>query len=315
MSQASASATTSNQMSLLSWFLLLLLGCLWGGAFFSAKIAVSQIPALPLVFLRVFIASIALWAYAAVAGIAVRLTYRDIPIFLLLGLINNVLPFSLLFWSQQYIPSGLAAVLNAFTPIFTMLLAQIATSDERLSVAKVVAAILGLGGVAVLVGQDAFAGEAGVFLPQVLCLTAALSYAFAFMLAKRMQGYSTYTLAAGQLTGASVLLIPVLFISWNPGQSIALVELASVSSGVWVAVGALALVCTAACYLIYFKLIRDAGSTNASLVTLIVPLSAILLGYVFLGEKLQVNHWIGGALIFTALLLISGRIKLGRNRA
>ncbi|WP_208976291.1 DMT family transporter [Polycladidibacter stylochi] len=305
------------QMTLLSWALLLTLGTLWGGAFFTAKIAVMEIPALPLVFLRVFFAAIALWLYAAIAGIALRLTIKDIPIFLLLGLINNVVPFTLLFWSQQYIPSGLAAVLNAFTPIFTMLLAQLATSDERLTAAKLVAALFGIAGVAILMGQDAFSKSNGMLLPQILCLTAALSYAFAFMLAKRMQQYSTYTLATGQLSASTLILSPSLFVGWAPGQSMFLFELANISLTVWIAVAVLAIVCTAACFLIYFKLVRDAGSTNTSLVTLIIPLSAIVLGYVFLGEQLQQNHWIGGAFIFFALLLISGKLprKLFWKRA
>ncbi|MDX5595406.1 DMT family transporter [Pseudovibrio sp. SPO723] len=293
--------TQAPKLDLIALAMLLCLSLLWGGSFFLAKIAVAFLPPLTLVFFRVFIAACTLWAVLLILGKRLPL-HGSWPLkFLALGLINNVIPFSLLFWGQQHIASGLASVLNAFTPIFTMLVAHQMTQDERLSGAKILAGFVGICGVAVMLGADALLGDTYRILPQIACLGAALSYAFAATMAKRLKALPPLSIATGQLTGSTIILLPVILMTTSSS------ELATVPINTWAAVVMLAVVSTALAYLLYFRILQRAGATNAALVTFLVPVSAIMLGAVFLHERLEANQWLGIALIALALLIMDGR--------
>ncbi|MTI16611.1 DMT family transporter [Rhodobacteraceae bacterium RKSG542] len=291
-----------NKPTLQFWLLLSFLAFIWGGAFFLAKLSVSEVPPILLVFFRVSIAGVCLWMIVALRGSALGLTLAILPNFLVLGMLNNVIPFGLLFWGQQSIGAGLASVLNAFTPVFTMVLAQLFTSNEKLTPLKLGAAFLGVLGVAVMTGVDAFTGSSDTVLPQLACLGAALSYATAFIFIRRMANVPPLTLAIGQLTSSTLILLPIVLL----GGDIAVAT--NISWEIWGAIAALAVISTALAYLIFFRLISMGGSTNTSLVTFLVPVSAILLGTAFLDERLALNQWTGIALIMLALLLIDGRI-------
>ena len=174
-----------------TWGLLVLLGVIWGGAFFLARVAVAEIPPLLLVAFRVALAGLALHIVLLAAGrtlLAHRHRWRD---FLGLGLLNNAVPFSLLFVGQTELSAGLASILNATTPIWTVLIAHALTSDERLSAPKLAGVLLGFAGVAVMLGPAAFGGgtEAdGPPLWAMACVVAgAASYALASIFAKRFR--------------------------------------------------------------------------------------------------------------------------------
>lgn len=294
--------TPAPKIDFVSAAMLLCLSLLWGGSFFLAKIAVEFMPPVTLVFFRVLIAATILWLVLAVFGESLPL-HGSWPLkFLGLGLVNNVIPFSLLFWGQQHIASGLASVLNAFTPIFTMLVAHQMTRDERLSTAKVLAGLIGICGVALMLGADAVLGATERIVPQVACLGAALSYAIAATMAKRLKALPPLTIATGQLSGSTVILAPLILFTTSPTQ------LATVPSQIWGAIAVLAILSTALAYLLYFRILQRAGATNAALVTFLVPVSAILLGTVFLNERLEPNQWIGIVLIALALLIMDGRL-------
>ncbi|SFU12104.1 EamA-like transporter family protein [Pseudovibrio denitrificans] len=292
----------AQKLDWLAWSIHLLLGTLWGGAFFFAKIAVAALDPVTLVFLRVAIAATAMWCFLLVTRQSIPLTAKWIGSFLLLGFMNNVVPFSLIFWGQQYIASGLASVLNAFTPIFTMIVMQILSNEEKLTVTKLIAAIIGIIGVAIMVGSDALSGASNQVLPQLAVLGAALSYAFGAFIIMRLKKLPPAALATGQLTASTILLIPAL-IYMAPTQ-----QLMAASALTWSSVLVLALACTAFAYILYFQLFKLAGATNAASVTLLIPVSAIILGAIFLNERLEPNHWLGMAAIFIALLLIDGRL-------
>lgn len=287
------------------WSWLLSLSLLWGGSFFFAKVAVIELGPFTVVFARVGMAAVALNLVLAVS--ARSLFRRSTPwtAFLVMGLLNNALPFGLIFWGQREIASGLAAILNATTPLFTVIVAQYLTRDEKITGQKLAALIAGLTGVVVLVGPDFVLNTAASVTGQLACLAAALSYAFAGIWGRRFQqmGVAPLEAAAGQVTASTLLILPIMLFVDHPWTLPAPPSLA-----VWLALAGLALLSTALAYVLYFRILAIAGATNLLLVTFLIPVSAILLGWLFLGERLELRHFAGMALIGAGLALIDGRI-------
>lgn len=301
-----------HRMALGTWSLLGLLGLIWGGSFFFARIAIQHVPALTLVLLRVALAALALHIYVfGRYGI-----YRELQArwrqFLLLGLINNAIPHTFIFLGQTQIGAGLAAILNATTPVWTVLIANALTHDEKLSLAKITGCLLGLAGTAALIGPSALPGltTSGSNIPLwalLFPLIAAISYGFAATYGKRFRGVAAPVTAAGQLTASTLIMLPLAVIIDAPWHSQA-PPLTSV-----LAVLALALLSTAYAYILFFHIMSRAGATNTSLVTLLVPPSAILLGFLFLGETLEPTDIAGMLLITAGLVVLDGRILPGRR--
>ncbi len=284
------------------WLLVLLLGALWGGSFFFARIAVAEIAPLTLVFLRVAIAAAMLHLVLLVAGPSFRVALPRLGSYAVLSLFNNIIPFSLIFAGQTEIGAGLAAVLNATTPFWTALIAARATPDERLTLAKVGGIVLGIAGTGVMIVPGLAAGLGGPVWAKLAIVGAALSYAVGVIFARRFGGMPPTVTATAQLTISSLVMAPVALLSGGAGGAIA------ASAGAWSAVVALALVSTAFAYIIYFRLVGTVGATNASLVTLVVPVFAVLLGAVFLSERLEPFELGGMLLIGIGLAVIDGRI-------
>ena len=294
-------------MSARDWAKLLLLGVIWGGSFFFVHIAVAEIAPLKLVLFRVMIAACALHVYLLVRGPSFRLALPLAGILFGLSLLNNVIPFSLIFLGQTELGAGLASVLNATTPFWTLIVANMMTSDEKLNWNKLAGIALGICGTAVMIGPGLVAGLGGPVWAKLALIGASLSYALALMVARRLRGVPPAIVATGQLTASTIIMIPIVLIVHGTGG------LFAASAGTWAAVFALALISTAFAYLLYFGLVASAGATNTSLVTLIVPASAILLGVTFLGEHLEAFELGGMALIALGLVTIDGR--LFRRRA
>ena len=290
------------------WTQLLILGAIWGGSFFFARIAVMEIPPITLVLLRVGIAAVALHLWLAATGQSFAPALRMAGPLFLLSLANNVIPFSLIFMGQTELGAGLASVLNATTPFWTALVASAFLADERLTANKMAGVLVGIAGTAMTVGPGLLAGLGGPAWAKLFLVGASLSYAFAFILAKRITGLAPQLVATGQLTASTLVMLPVAILV-DGGQG-----LASASAASWSAVFGLALLATAVAYILYFRIVAAAGASNASLVTLIVPASAILLGAVFLGERLEAFELAGLALIACGLLVIDGRVFRRRRR-
>ncbi|WP_192243216.1 DMT family transporter [Mesorhizobium silamurunense] len=301
MTITAGAAATRGPMTLKDWAQLLLLGAIWGGSFFFARIAVSEIHPLALVLFRVAIAAAALQLYLAIRGPSFRLAFPYAGLFFLLALTNNVVPFSLIFAGQTELGAGVASVLNATTPFWTLILANALTTDEKLSWNKLAGIALGVAGTAVMIGPGLAAGLGGPVWAKFALIGASLSYAVALMVARRFNGVPSPVIATGQLTASTVIMIPVVLAHGPAG-------LFSASPPVWAAVLGLALLSTAFAYILYFNLVASAGATNASLVTLIVPVSAVLLGFLFLGERLQLFEMGGMVLIGLGLITIDGRL-------
>lgn len=286
------------------WAMLLALAALWGGSFFCNGVAVRELPSLTLVWLRVALAAVTLL-------LALRLLGQRLPrdrslwaAFFGMGLLNNVLPFFLIVWGQHRIASGLASILNATTPLFTVLLAHWLTPDEKLTPLKAGGVVLGFAGVAVMIGPDAWDGVGAGVLAELACIAGALCYAVAGIFGRRFRqsGVGPLVTATGQVSASALLLLPLVLLVDRPWA------LAPPHAATWGAVLAVAMLSTALAYVLYFRILATAGATNLLLVTFLIPLSAILLGALVLNETLLLRHFAGLALIGGGLGCIDGRL-------
>ncbi|WP_218915868.1 DMT family transporter [Sphingomonas jaspsi] len=300
----SPKAAPSLRMGRAEWAMLGLLALIWGSAFLFIKVAVAAFDPLTYVWIRLVIAATALAVILRVSGHRLRLPATVWASVGVLALLNNVVPFLLFGWGTQHIASGLAAILQATTPIFGVLAAHVATTDERLTRARLIGVTVGFGGVAAMIGPQ-IAGDGGNhLLAQLACLFASLLYALAGIFARRFKalGVNPMQLAAAQFIAGAIMLAPVALLF---GQSLATLPS---SWEAWGSVVTLSLLCSALAYIIFFRLIERAGATNSLLVTLLVPPVAIVVGSIVLGEHLALNQLSGLLLIAGGLAIIDGRV-------
>ena len=289
------------------WFMLLTLSVLWGSSFLFFALLAAELPILTVVLGRVGLAALALNLLLFLRGTPM---VRAMPwrAFAVMGLLNNVVPFLLFAFAVTRIPSGFAAILNATTPIFTVLAAHALTRDEKLGGSKMIGVASGFAGVVVLVGPGLLAdlGQADV-LGQASCLLAALSYAFAGLYGRRFRGLAPLHVATGQITASTALVLPFALIVdrfW---------ALPMPSAAAWGALAGIALLCTAVAYILYFAILARAGATNLLLVTFLLPASALLLGALVLAEPVTPRALAGMALMGMGLVAIDGRMLPGRR--
>ncbi|AKH99553.1 EamA-like transporter family [Hoeflea sp. IMCC20628] len=300
--------TANRSMDLATWGLLVLLGFIWGGSFFFGRIAVQHVPPMTLVLFRVGLAAIALHlAFGRVPGFYQTLSNRWREL-LIMGLINNAIPFTLIFLGQTEIGSGLASILNATTPVWAVLVAQVLTTDEKITPAKLIGCGLGLAGMVLLIGPSALGLTDSPLWAMLAVVGAAVSYGFAATFGKRFKGVSPRITATGQLTASSLIMLPLALVVDQPWT------LPVPPINVMAAILALALVSTAFAYIVFFRILSVAGATSASLVTLLVPPAAILLGILFLGETLSLTEALGLGLIALGLLSLDNRLAIKRSR-
>jgi len=286
-------------MTASDWAALAVLSVVWGGSFLFIGVVVKELPPLTIVALRVAMAAAALQIALRIMGVPLPWERRLWTAFLGMGILNNAIPFTLIAWGQGYIGSGLASILNATTPLFTVLVAHVLTVDERLTARR----LAGFLGVAVMIGASAIhSGHANVSA-QLAVLGAAISYAFAGVFGRRfnVMGIAPLATAAGQVTASSAILLPLALIVDRPWA------LPMPGAGAVLSLVSLALISTAFAYILFFRLLARAGATNAGLVTFLIPVSAILFGVLVLNETLESRHVAGMALIGAGLVLIDGR--------
>jgi drug/metabolite transporter (DMT)-like permease len=286
------------------WAILGALALIWGGAFFLIGVAVRHVPPFTYVLLRLSTAAAAMWAMLAWRRERLALPSEAWSAIILLALLNNALPFTLFGWAQTHIASGLASILNATTPIWGVIVAHVFTSDERITPRKLAGVLVGFGGVALMIGPGLLSSLGGGVLAELACVVAALAYALAGVWARRFRtmGVSPFGVTTGQLTVGAAMMLPVALIGDQPWtRALPPIE-------AWAAIATLAVVCTAVGYVLYFRLIDRAGATNALLVTLLVPPTAILLGVLFLGEIIAPLDFVGLGLIALGLAAIDGRL-------
>lgn len=289
-------------MSRSQWMLLILLSLLWGGTFPFIGIAVKELPTLTIVLGRVALAAAVLVPVALLAGHKLPTTLAGWKPFAVMSLLNNVIPFTLIALGQREIAAGLASVLNATTPLFSVLVGWAIAGDGRLPANKIAGVLLGLAGVAVLVGPDAMMGNASSVFGMGCLLGAALSYGFSAVWGRRFQGTPALVPAAAQLVCSTIVLAPVALIVDQPWT------LPTPSPLTIKAMLGLAILSTALAYILFFRIISVSGPLNAMLVTLLIPVSGIALGHVLLGEPIVGRQLLGATIIGLSLLLIDGRV-------
>jgi len=288
-------------MGFQEWGLIILLSILWGGSFFFVGVAVKEMPPLTIVLCRVALASVILLAVVHLKGDKMPSSPGLWGGFIIMGALNNLIPFSLIVWGQTHIESGLASILNGTTPIFSVVLAHFLTKEERLASNRVTGVLIGWIGVAMLIGIESLRGFGIEVIGQIAVLGAAFSYACAAIYGRRFKGLSPLVVATGMLCGSTIMITPLaLFVDqpWNLSPSVLTM----------MALFGLAAISTSLAYIIYFRVLSTAGPTNLLLVTFLIPLSAILLGVMVLGEQLDWNAFVGMGLIFIGLIAIDGRL-------
>ncbi|TCU74949.1 drug/metabolite transporter (DMT)-like permease [Bradyrhizobium sp. R2.2-H] len=290
----------ANRIDARDWSLLCVLSILWGGSFFFNGAALRELPPLTLVFLRVGLGAAILLPLLRMQGIGFPEGMAGWKPFVAIGLLNNVIPFSLIVIGQTFIPSGLASILNATTPMFAVLV-MAAAGEEALQMRRVAGVALGLFGVIILRGWGIEA-RPGQGLGILLCLGGALSYGFAALAARRLLKDSPpLGTATFQLMASTVMMAIIAGAVEQPWQ------LAIPSLTTWLAVLGLAALSTALAYIVFFQIVRRSGASNVMLVTLLIPVTAILLGWLVLGESISMREIAGAIVIGSALLVIDGR--------
>ena len=282
------------------WILLCILSLLWGGSFFFTKIVLRDLQPFTVVLGRVNLAAIALIAFIYLSGQQIPVSLQTWRAFLAMGTLNNLIPFSLIVWGQTQIDTSLAAILNATTPLFSVVLTHLLTNDERLTTNRLFGVLIGLCGVVVLVGPEVLHGIKLQSLGLFAIIGAAFSYGCAGIYGRRFQKLSPVVVSAGILTSTTVMILPLALILEQPWAI-------RPSTITWVALLILGLFNTAIAYLIYFRILAVAGATNLSLVTFLIPISALLLGVFILGERLDWTAFAGMIFIFIGLIAIDGR--------
>ncbi|MBH5397470.1 DMT family transporter [Bradyrhizobium sp. CNPSo 4010] len=289
-----------NRIDARDWSLLAVLSILWGGSFFFNGAALRELPPLTLVFLRVALGAAMLLPLLRAHGIGFPKSWADWGPFIAIGLLNNVVPFSLIVIGQTFIPSGLASILNATTPMFTVVV-MIAAGEEALQMRRLAGVAMGLAGVILLRGWG-FETRPGQGFGIVLCLSGALSYGFAALAARRLLKDSLpLGTATFQLMASTVMMAVVAGLVEQPWQ------LPIPSPTTWLAVLGLSALSTALAYIVFFQIVRRSGAGNVMLVTLLIPVTAILLGWLVLGEPISSREIAGAIVIGSALLVIDGR--------
>ena len=297
-------SATNRPMTAREWGMLLTLSLVWGGSFFFNEIAVRQLPVFTVVVCRVALAAVILLAVLRLTGQRLPRSGKVWAAFFGMGMLNNVIPFSLIVAGQQSVASGVASILNAATPLFGVIFAHLLTQDEKLTPLKLAGVIVGFLGVAVMIGPDAISGLGGNLAAQMMILAGAASYAFAGIFGRRFKamGVSPMATATGQVIASSIILLPLVLVIDRPW---------TLPAPGWDAIAALigvAAISTAFAYFLYLRILASAGATNLLLVTFLIPISAILLGTAFLSEALLPRQIAGMALIGLGLSLIDGRL-------
>lgn len=297
-------------MSASQWLWLAALSVLWGGSFFFTGYAVREIDAVTLVFFRVALAALVLLPLVYARGLSLPMLGAAWIPFAVMAILNNVIPFTSMALGQARIESGLASVINATTPVWSVLLLHLFTADERLTWNKFIGVLLGAGGVAILIGPAAFGGLNAQLTGILFLLITTGSYGCAAVWGRRLRGIPPVVTAASQLTASAIVMLPLVLIIDQPFAPGGLLSgTASWPSPTLIgAVVALAVISTACAYLIFFHILSVSGPANAMLVTLLIPISGIALGALFLDETLLPRHFIGFAVIATALIAIDGRL-------
>ena len=296
------------QMNSRAWLEMLALGAIWGGVFLAVALALKEIPVFALVTMRVGFAAAVLWIYVLIRKQQFPTGWKIWSALIVMGILNNAVPFTLLNFGQTQIESGLTSILNAGTVVFATLISAMFLKDERLTPRKLLGVALGMSGVIIVIGFQSLQTFDLRSLGQIACIGATIFYAFAGVWArKNLKGISPAVSSAGMLTGSTLVMAPITI--WLEGW-----PTWSYSSLTWLSLIYIVIIATVVAYLLYFRVLASAGASNTLLVTLVVPPIAVTLGALVLAEQLPIRSYLGFTLIALALAVIDGRLwKLARR--
>ncbi|MCK6443824.1 DMT family transporter [Elstera cyanobacteriorum] len=293
---------SSRPMSAHDWLILGILSLLWGGSFLFGRVAVAELPPFTIVLCRV-------GGGALILAVAVRAMGLSLPrdaglwgSFFVIALLSNVIPFSLIVYGQKQVGAGLASILNATTPLFALIVTHFMTEDEKLTRLRLAGVVGGFLGVTIMLGPSAVDGLSGPLLAQAAILGAAFAYGWAVWYGRRLRKLNPILAALGQLTAATLVMLPLAAVADQP-WTLALPSLPTLGS-----LAGLAALSTALAYVLYFRLLARVGAGNSSLVTFLIPPSALLMGILFLGERLTLWQVAGMLGIGFGLALVDGRL-------
>ena len=294
------------EMSPRTWLLMMLLGLIWGGTFFLSEILLLEMTPFQIVFHRVSIAAIIMVIYITWRGKRLPRDKRSWFALAVMGLLNNAIPFSAIVFGQQYITGGLAAILNSTTAFFGVMLAGLFFKDERLTFRRLIGVIMGILGVAIIIGMDVLSHLSLTSIGQLLIIVSSISYAFAGIWGRlQVKNLGVEVTATGMLISSSVwMLILATMVEGFPLEGLSLRSTAAILT--------FSVVCTAVAYLLYFAILSAAGAANLTLVTIIIPPFALMLDAFALGEWVTGQQLLGFAIIASGLLVISGKLKFRR---
>jgi drug/metabolite transporter (DMT)-like permease len=291
------------RMGAVEWGLVALQSMLWGSSYFFVAAVGSQVPALSIAAFRTLPAAAVLLAIVLSLGYRLPATLAEWRLFIGFSAFNTVLPFLLIVWGQSRATGGMAAILNATAPLFGIFLAHLLTHDERLSWSKTAGIVVGIVGVGILMGRDVLAGASADLMARLALLAAPLCYVCANIFVRRRLGaYPPFVIAVMQMLGAVVVAMPLALAIDRPWES------PMPSAAALAAIVGMGVLGSALPSLCHFTVLQRAGATNASLVTLVMPLTPIVLGWVFLGERLSATDIAGALVIAAALIIIDGRV-------
>jgi drug/metabolite transporter (DMT)-like permease len=282
----------------MSLLLLLILGTIWGASYLFIKVIVAEVPVLTLVAGRLTLATMIMWGILRVRGLSLPRSRRMWGAYAVLGFLGMAVPYSLISWGEQYISSGLASLLQATTPIFTVILAHFLTNDERVTMVKMIGVVIGFVGVGILMLPDLCQGLQANLLGQLAIVGSSLCYAgAAIYIRSRLRGQPPLVSATGQLTMGVILMLPASLLIDRPfGLSPSLPALAS-----WMV---LTILGTVVAYVIYFTIVERTSATFVTMVTYIIPINGLMLGALVLNESLDVTMLGSLVMILAGVLLV-----------
>lgn len=293
---------TPLSLSRRAWIDLCLLALIWGGSFLSIRIALDELAPLSAVVHRVLWAAAILWCVVFFKGCTIPKTWRVWLAFFVMGLLNNVLPFTLMAWGQLHIETGLTAILNAATAIWGVLVAALVFSDERLGPRRAIGAVLGFGGVVAAIGPGALTGLDVSSWAQIAVIAGTISYALAGSWARAaLAEHPPLVAAAGMLTCACLVLVPLAHVVEGPLRL-------ALAPATWGAIAYYSVAATALAYVLYYRILATAGAGNLLIVTLMIPPVAIVLGAVVRAETLSPSAYLGFAVLAVGLVVLDGRL-------
>jgi drug/metabolite transporter (DMT)-like permease len=293
--------TAPLSLSISDWLLIVALSTVWGGSFVFAEVALAELPPLTVALGRVGIAAVLLAAVVSAVGERLPQGRQFRGRIAVMALLNNVIPFALILWGQLYVTAGLASILTATAPLFAVVVAHLATEDEKITPARLIGLFAGFAGVVVMIGPEVLGGLASDAIAPLAVLLGAFLYAVSGVYGRRFRGERPLVLAAGQMTAATIMLLPLAALVDRPWT------LAMPSLSAWGALAAMGALSSALGFVIFFRVLARAGATNLMLVNFLNPVSAIVLGAALLGEHITLRQLIGMAAIAVGLAAIDGR--------